>query len=55
MKKLDLLEQYPNIMYLNIADNRIEDIGVLSHHATLTQLNARSIYIYRSCLSRNTP
>lgn len=41
VKSIDALVQYPNIMYLNISKNVVEDLSVLSNLPTLIDLKAR--------------
>ena len=41
LRNIDAIAGYENIMYLNIANNVIEDLSVLSKFPSLLQLNAR--------------
>ena len=40
LNNIDLLINYQNVMYLNVADNSINDLSVLSHFPSLLQLKA---------------
>jgi hypothetical protein len=41
LKNVDSLAGYENLMYINVADNSIEDLSVLSKFPSILQLNAR--------------
>jgi hypothetical protein len=43
LKNIDVVAGYENIMYLNVANNVIEDLSVLSKFPSLLQLNARLV------------
>lgn len=41
LKNIEAVAGYKNLMYLNVADNVIEDLSILSNFPSLLQLNAR--------------
>jgi hypothetical protein len=41
LKNIDVVSGYEHLMYLNVADNVIDDLSILSKFPSLLQLNAR--------------
>ena len=48
LSNIELLSQYPNVMYLDISKNVVDSLAVLSNLPTLVELNAR--YLTNSLL-----
>ena len=46
LKKIDEVAGYENLMYLNVADNVVDDLSILSKFHSLLQLNARYVETY---------